>query len=113
MKIGAFVAAMLAALVVVPFAAAGPIVDRADESLANDPVYVDPSAQLAKRVDEQRVQQEVESAGAGPVCAPTTRWPPGSPGAPGGPCGGVAACGRPPPTARTSARYSWADVQER
>jgi hypothetical protein len=67
MKFGVFFAAVLAALVVVPFAAAGAIVDRAEQSLASDPVYVDPAAEFHKDVNERRVEHEVDTANAGPV----------------------------------------------
>jgi hypothetical protein len=60
-------AAVAAALVAVPCAAAGPVVDRAVQALATNPVYVDPQAELARSVDAGRVGREIDSAGAGPV----------------------------------------------
>jgi hypothetical protein len=60
--------AFAAALLVVPVAKAGPIIDRAVAALRSDPVYVDPAADLApSAADQNRLRQRVDSAGAGPV----------------------------------------------
>ena len=60
--------AVAAALIFVLPAAAGPIIDRAVAALQNDPVYVDPDAELAVgSADQQRLRQTVDTAGAGPV----------------------------------------------
>jgi LPXTG-motif cell wall-anchored protein len=59
--------AIAAALVAVPSTAAG-IVDTAARQLGTDPVYVDPAARdMLPPVGEQRVEQEIETAGAGPL----------------------------------------------
>jgi len=60
--------AFAAALLVVPAAAAGPIIDRAVAALHSDPVYVDPAAELApSAADQDRLRTKVDGAGAGPV----------------------------------------------
>jgi hypothetical protein len=60
--------AFAAALLAVPVAEAGPIVERAVAALQSDPVYVDPAAELApSAADQNRLQQKIDSAGAGPV----------------------------------------------
>jgi len=59
--------AAAAALIVVPCATAGPIVQRAEAGLASRAVYVDPAAELARQVDAARVRREIDTAGAGPV----------------------------------------------
>ncbi|MDQ4082383.1 MAG: hypothetical protein M3123_05795 [Actinomycetota bacterium] len=59
-----FVATALA----VPAAYAGPIIDRAVQELANDPVYVDPSAELAiSDADATELRERISEAGAGPM----------------------------------------------
>ena len=61
-------ASATAALVLVPAAQAGPIIDRAVAALNSDPVYVDPAAELAvSPADQDRLRQRIDSAGAGPV----------------------------------------------
>jgi hypothetical protein len=58
----------MAALVVVPPAEAGPRIDAAVAGLRADPVYVDPSAELAiDAADQARLRRKVDTAGAGPV----------------------------------------------
>ena len=60
--------AFAAALVLVPGARAGPIIDRAVAALHSGPVYVDPTAELApSAADQGRLRQKIDSAGAGPV----------------------------------------------
>jgi hypothetical protein len=60
--------ATAAALVLVPAAQAGPIIDRAVAALNSDPVYVDPAAELAASpADQDRLRRKIDSAGAGPV----------------------------------------------
>ena len=60
--------AFAAALVLVPGAQAGPIIDRAVAALHSGPVYVDPTAELApSAADQGRLRQKIDSAGAGPV----------------------------------------------
>src|SRR5437899_5245026 len=60
--------AFAAALLLVPVAQAGPIIDRAVAALHTDPVYVDPAAELApSAADQNRLLQKIDSAGAGPV----------------------------------------------
>ena len=60
--------ALVAALLLVPTAGAGPIIDRAVAALRSDPVYVDPAAELAPSgPDQRRLRQKVDSAGAGPL----------------------------------------------
>jgi hypothetical protein len=62
------VASATAALVLVPAAQAGPIIDRAVAALNSDPVYVDPAAELAvSPADQDRLRQKIDGAGAGPV----------------------------------------------
>jgi hypothetical protein len=46
-------ASATAALVLVPAAQAGPIIDRAVAALNSDPVYVDPAAELAPSSSDQ------------------------------------------------------------
>ena len=61
-------ASATAALVLVPAAQAGPIVDRAVAALNSDPVYVDPAAELApSSADQDRLRRKIDLAGAGPV----------------------------------------------
>ena len=61
-------ASATAALVFVPGAQAGPIIDRAVAALNSDPVYVDPAAELAiSPADQVRLHRKLDSAGAGPV----------------------------------------------
>ena len=61
-------ASATAALVLVPAAQAGPIVDRAIAALNSDPVYVDRAAELAiSPADQDRLRRKLDSAGAGPV----------------------------------------------
>ncbi len=61
-------ASVAAALVLVPAAQAGPIIDRAIAALNSDPVYVDPAAELAASpADQDRLRRKIDSAGAGPV----------------------------------------------
>jgi hypothetical protein len=60
--------AFAAALLVVPAAEAGPIIDRAVAALHSDPVYVDPAAELApSAADQDRLRTKIDRAGAGPV----------------------------------------------
>jgi len=60
--------AFAVALVFVPGGQAGPIIDRAVAALHSDPLYVDPAAVLApSAADQNRLRQEIDSAGAGPV----------------------------------------------
>jgi hypothetical protein len=57
-----------AALVLVPAAQAGPIVDKAVAGLQSSPVYVDPAAELAiSSADQDKLRERVDGAGAGPV----------------------------------------------
>ena len=57
----------LLALAVVPAAGAGTIVNRAAQALANDPVYVDPSATTASQADAGVLRREVTAKGKGPI----------------------------------------------
>jgi len=67
LRLCSLVAAAFAA-VAAPSASAGPIVDRAVESLATDPVYVDPAAERAIGAGEAgRIRDRIESADAGPL----------------------------------------------
>jgi hypothetical protein len=60
--------AFAAALLVVPVAEAGPIIDRAVAALSSDPVYVDAAAELApSAADQDRLREKIDGAGAGPV----------------------------------------------
>lgn len=60
--------ALVAALLLVPAAQAGPIIDRAVAALNSDPVYVDPAAELSPTAGEQeRLRRRIDRAGAGPV----------------------------------------------
>src|SRR3954451_4632591 len=61
------VIAALVALAVAPAAVAGPVVNRAAVALANDPVYVDPSASTVTEAQGARIRSEIESRGHGPV----------------------------------------------
>jgi hypothetical protein len=62
------IAALSAALVSVPAAQAGPVIDRTVAALSANPVYVDPGAELAiSASDQQRLRRQIGSAGAGPV----------------------------------------------
>lgn len=61
-------AAAAAALVLVPAAHAGPILDQTVAALRTEPVYVDPAAELAiTPADQDRLRQTIDSGGAGPV----------------------------------------------
>jgi hypothetical protein len=61
-------ASATAALVLVPAAQAGPIIDRAVAALNSDSVYADPAAELApSHADQDRLRRKLDSAGAGPV----------------------------------------------
>ncbi len=63
-----FASAFAAALLLVPAAQAGPIIDRSVAALHSDPVYVDPAAELAlSAADQERLRHKIDSAGAGPV----------------------------------------------
>jgi hypothetical protein len=59
--------AALGALVVVPCAQAGALVQHAADALASNPVYVDPGAELAPQVDAARIRREIDTGDAGPV----------------------------------------------
>ena len=62
------IAALSAALVSVPAAQAGPVIDRTVAALSANPVYVDPGAELAiSASDRQRLRRQIDGAGAGPV----------------------------------------------
>jgi hypothetical protein len=68
MKRLALAAALIAAALVPATAHAGTIVNRAAESLQNDPVYVDPAASPTISGDEeQELEQRIVSTGAGPM----------------------------------------------
>ena len=59
---------VLAALVLAPLAAAGPIIDRAVEELRSDPVYVDPDAEeTLLRPEEERLRAQIDAANAGAI----------------------------------------------
>jgi hypothetical protein len=58
---------LLLALAVAPTASAGTIVDRAAQALANDPVYVDPSATTVPQTDAAVLQREITLKGNGPI----------------------------------------------
>ena len=61
-------AAAAAALTFAATASAGPRIDAAVAALQSDPVYVDPSAELAvSAADQQRLRETIDRAGAGPV----------------------------------------------
>ena len=61
-------ASATAALILVPAAQAGPIIDRAIAALNSDSVYVDPAAELAiPPADQDRLRRKVDGAGAGPL----------------------------------------------
>ena len=66
---GLLVAAVgAAALALAATAQAGARIDAAVASLKSDPVYVDPSAELAiGAADQARLRQKIDTAGAGPV----------------------------------------------
>jgi hypothetical protein len=68
-KWGLLVAATAAAaLALAATAHAGPRIDAAVAALESDPVYVDPTAELAIGADDQtRLRQKIDTAGAGPV----------------------------------------------
>lgn len=58
----------MAALVVAPAADAGPRIDAAVAGLRADPVYVDPTAELAIDAgDQARLREKIDGAGAGPL----------------------------------------------
>lgn len=57
-----------AALVAVPAAQAGPLIDKAVAGLRSEPVYVDPAAELSlSAADRQKLRTKIDRAGAGPV----------------------------------------------
>ncbi|MCW2963803.1 MAG: hypothetical protein JWO17_1055 [Actinomycetia bacterium] len=58
---------LLLALALAPAAAAGTIINRAAQALANDPVYVDPSATTVSQADADVLRREVASKGKGPI----------------------------------------------
>jgi hypothetical protein len=61
-------AAAAAALALVATAQAGKRIDAAVAALQSDPVYVDPSAELAiGAADQARLRKKIDTAGAGPV----------------------------------------------
>jgi hypothetical protein len=60
-------AVVLLALAVAPAATAGPLIDRAAEALANDPVYVDPAAGRVSQADGERLRSEIAANGKGPM----------------------------------------------
>src|SRR6059058_261584 len=58
----------LAALVLAPAAAAGPVVNRAIDALQSDPVYVDPAAtKTITAAQADRVRSEIRTHGDGPI----------------------------------------------
>ena len=64
----AFAALLVLVAVAVPPAGAGPLVDRAVEELASDPVYVDPSAERAiSDAEAARLRDRIGEADAGPT----------------------------------------------
>ncbi len=68
MKRGLLLASAAAALMLVPAADAGRRIDEAVAALRLDPVYVDPSAELAIGAgDQSRLRRRIDTAGAGPV----------------------------------------------
>jgi hypothetical protein len=54
-------------LAVAPAALAGAITDRAAQALANDPVYVDPSATTVSQAAAAALRGEIDSKGKGPI----------------------------------------------
>ena len=58
---------LLLALAFAPAAAAGTIINRAAQALANDPVYVDPSATTVSQADAEVLRREIASKGNGPI----------------------------------------------
>ena len=58
---------VLVALALAPAAVAGPIVDRAAQALAGDPVYVDPAASSVSQSDGGRLRAEIAAQGNGPI----------------------------------------------
>jgi hypothetical protein len=58
---------VLLALVLAPAASAGTIINRAAQALANDPVYVDPSAKTVSQADADALRREIASKGKGPI----------------------------------------------
>jgi hypothetical protein len=58
---------LLLALALAPAAAAGPIINRAAQALANDPVYVDPSATTVSQAGANTLRREIASKGKGPI----------------------------------------------
>jgi hypothetical protein len=61
-------AAVLAALWLVPAAVGGPLLDRAVTALQSDPVYVDPQAGSAvSPAEADRLRAEIEAQGDGPI----------------------------------------------
>jgi hypothetical protein len=63
----ALVATLFALLVLAAPAVAQRPVDEAASALKSDPVYVDPSAELAEQVDADALKARIESAGAAPL----------------------------------------------
>jgi hypothetical protein len=63
----ALVVAVLALLVAAIPASAQSGVDKAASALKSDPVYVDPSAELADQVDADALRERIKSAGAAPL----------------------------------------------
>src|SRR5262245_9401791 len=62
------VASAVVALSFVPAATAGPILDRTSQSLANDPVYVDPAATPTLTPSEaSALASEIADKGDGPI----------------------------------------------
>jgi hypothetical protein len=58
---------VLVALALAPAVAAAPITTRAAQALANDPVYVDPSATTVSRSGADRLRAEIAAKGGGPI----------------------------------------------
>ena len=60
-------AVAVVALALAPAATAGPIVDRAANALASDPVYLDPAATTVTSAQAAGLRREIESNAHGPV----------------------------------------------
>ena len=60
-------AVAVVALALAPAATAGPIVDRAANALASDPVYLDPAATTVTSAQAAALRREIESNAHGPV----------------------------------------------
>lgn len=58
---------LLVALALAPAAAAGTNIKRAAQALANDPVYIDPSATSVSQADADALRGEIASKGKGPI----------------------------------------------